>query len=116
MLAVKAMRLLPAVTAALFLVMAVDVRAAEPVGAAEAGAEWQVAYLEVRSLVGELQAEVDAMKRLRTAQKEVMEWNVERARLGLPTMTLRPELCLEAENERWCRLFPATFGVQGGGS
>lgn len=77
----------------------------------DADAGWRAAYAAVRGLHEELKAEVDAMKRIRAAQKEVMAWNEERAGLGLPTMTLRPALCLEEENRRWCRMFPATFGV-----
>ena len=76
--------------------------------------EWRAAYEASRQLVETLRAEVYAMKRIRAAQKELMGWNEERADLGLTTMTLRPELCLEKENERWCRLFPATFGVAEG--
>ena len=90
-----------------------------PAGADEppapAGA-WKAAYAEARVLVEELRAEVDAMNRLLEAQTEAMAWNAERAELGLWPMTLRPELCLEEENERWCRLFPATFGVREDGS
>ena len=76
--------------------------------------EWRAAYVASRELVETLKAEVDAMKRILAAQNELMKWNEERARLGLPTRTLRPELCGEAENQRWCRLFPATFGVADG--
>ncbi len=51
------------------------------------------------------------MKRIAAAQKELMEWNGERARLGLMPVTLRPELCLEDGIGRWCGLLPATFGA-----
>lgn len=73
--------------------------------------EWAASYAEARLVLQELKADVEALRRLRAAQKELVEWNTERARLGLSAETLRPELCLDAENERWCRLFPATFGV-----
>lgn len=95
----------------LFLLSAADAARGAGEGIPEAHAEWRAAYAAVRGLHEELKAEVDAMKRIRAAQKEVMAWNEERAGLGLPTMTLRPALCLEEENRRWCRLFPATFGV-----
>ena len=76
--------------------------------------QWQEACADVRRLVDELRAEVDAMKDVREAQKQLMAWNGERAEVGLSAMTLRPELCLEEEIKRWCRLLPATFGVAEG--
>ena len=79
---------------------------------AGSGAEWKAACSEVRLLIGELEGQLARMKDLRKAQKALMEWNKERAELGLQATTLRPELCLETEHELWCRLFPATFGVQ----
>ena len=89
--------------------------AEEPRAPARAGA-WAAAYADARTLVEELRAEVDAMKRVREVQAEAMAWNEERAELGLWPVTLRPELCLDEENRRWCRLFPATFGVGEAGS
>ena len=63
-----------------------------------------------------LQGEVSAMRRLRAAQKELQQWNVERALVGSAVRTLRPVLCEEEELKRWCELFPATFGVLEDGS
>ena len=79
-----------------------------------AGKEWAVVHAEARRVVEELRSEVEAMKRIAAAQKELQEWNEERARLGLAAMTLRSELCLEEEIRRWCGLLPATFGVAEG--
>ncbi len=78
---------------------------------APAASEWAGAYAQARQVLEELRADVESLQRLRAAQKELVEWNTERARLGLSAVTLRRELCLENENRRWCRLFPATFGV-----
>lgn len=78
---------------------------------APAGLEWRPAHAEARRVVEELRSEVEVMKRIAAAQRELRAWNEERARLGLGGMTLRSELCLEDEIRRWCRLFPATFGV-----
>ena len=106
-----------AVTAGLLLLLASWAQAAEPGGApASAGAQaadggWAKAHAEARRVVEELRSEIAAMKRIRAAQKELMAWNEERARLGMGAATLRPELCRENEVERWCRLLPATFGV-----
>ena len=75
---------------------------------AEAWTEARVEALGVREA---LAREIAAMKRLRAVQKELMAWNLERAEVGSAARTLRPEICREAELERWCRLFPATFGV-----
>ena len=72
---------------------------------------WAAAHAEARQELEALKADLEALQRLRAAQKELVDWNAERARLGLSAETLRPELCLEEENKRWCRLFPATFGV-----
>ncbi len=108
MLTRRGLRLVPP---ALLLLSAAGVAWGEGEEVAKGGAEWRAAYEATRAVVEELKAEVDAMRRIRAAQVEVMAWNEERARLGLSAMTLRPELCLEEENRRWCRLFPATFGV-----
>ena len=92
-------------------------QAAEPVetpAAAPApgvGAAWAEAHGQARRLADELRSEIEVMQRIAAAQKELMAWNGERARLGLAAMTLRSELCREAEIERWCRLLPATFGL-----
>ncbi len=90
-------------------------RAADAVEAADPapapGMAWAQAHAEVRRVVEELRSEIEAMKRVAAAQKELMAWNEERARLGLAAMSLRPELCREEEIEKWCRLLPATFGV-----
>ena len=82
-------------------------------GADEAPAvsAWAAAHAAAREELEGLKADVEALQRLGAAQKELVAWNAERARLGLSAETLRPELCLEEENKRWCRLFPATFGV-----
>ena len=48
--------------------------------------------------------------------KELGAWTRERAEVGSAVRTLRPEICPEAELERWCRLLPATFGVWEEGS
>lgn len=109
-----------AVMAGLLLLLASWAQAVEPDGAAQApelaGAPaadggWAKAHAEARRVVEELRSEIGAMKRIRAAQKELMAWNGERARLGLAARTLRPELCREEEIGRWCRLLPATFGV-----
>ncbi|MYE26431.1 MAG: hypothetical protein F4X87_04280 [Chloroflexi bacterium] len=97
--------------------LAGQAQAAEPVetpAAVEvpgAGTAWAEAHGRVRRIVEELRSEIEAMKRIAAAQKELIAWNEERARLGLAAMTLRPELCREDEIEKWCRLLPATFGV-----
>ena len=100
-----------AVMAGLLLLLASWAQAVEPDGAAPADGGWAKAHAEARRVVEELRSEIGAMKRIRAAQKELMAWNEERARLGLAARTLRPELCGEEEIGRWCRLLPATFGV-----
>lgn len=82
-------------------------------GQAEAWAEARAEALRVREA---LARELAAMKRLRAVQEELMAWNLERAEVGSAVRTLSPEICREEELERWCRLFPATFGVAEGGS
>lgn len=77
---------------------------------------WAEARLEALAVREALAREVAAMRRLRAAQKELMSWNLERAEVGSAAKTLRPEICGEPELERWCRLFPATFGVREEGS
>ena len=72
---------------------------------------WAEARLEALAVREALAREVAAMRRLRAVQKELMGWNLERAEVGSAAKTLRPELCREKEVARWCRLFPATFGV-----
>ena len=89
--------------------------AAEGNPPATASPEWAPAHAEARRVVEELRSEVEVMKRIAAAQKELKAWNEERARLGLGAMTLRSELCLEDEIKRWCGLLPATFGVEGEG-
>ena len=79
------------------------------------GPTWTEAHGQMRRVVEALRSEIEAMKRIAAAQAELMAWNEERARLGLAAVSLRPELCREAEIERWCRLLPATFGVREGG-
>ena len=98
--------------AVLLLLAVAGASRGEENGATEGNPDWRAAYEETRELVEALKAELDEMKRIRAAQKELMAWNEERVRLGLTTMTLRPELCLEEWNGQWCRLFPATFGVR----
>ena len=88
-------------------VVAAPAQEARP-GQAEAWAQARIEALGVREA---LAREVAAMTRLRAVQKELMAWNLERAEVGSAARTLRPEICREAELERWCRLFPATFGV-----
>lgn len=99
-----------ALLAAMLLPLA-GAEAGDGAGAPPGGGEWAKAHAEARRTVEELRSEIGAMKRIRAAQKELMAWNEERARLGLAATTLRPELCQEAEVQRWCRLLPATFGV-----
>ena len=98
-----------AALAGLFLVLAAGAEAGEPVEAP--GTAWTLAHAQARRVVDELRSEVEAMKRIAAAQKELMEWNGERARLGLTPVTLRPELCLKDGIGRWCGLLPATFGA-----
>lgn len=100
-----------AALAALIVVLASRALAADPVEAPARDTAWAEAHAEARRIVDELRSEIEAMKRIAAAQKQLMAWNEERARLGLAARTLRPELCREAEIERWCRLLPATFGV-----
>ena len=100
-----------ALLAGLVLVWAGAAEATDPAGVPETRGEWTAAHAEVRRLLEELRSEIEAMKRIAAAQTELRTWNEERARIGLPAMTLRPELCLEEEIRRWCRLLPATFGV-----
>ena len=106
-----------AALAGIFLIQAGPAQPAEPVetpATVEAPAgnmAWVEAHGQVRRIVEELRSETRTMRRIAAAQKELMDWNGERARLGLAAMTLRPELCREAEIEKWCRLLPATFGV-----
>ena len=100
-----------AVMAGLLLLLASWAQAAGPDGAPAADGGWAKAHAQARRVVEELRSEIGAMKRIRAAQKELMAWNKERARLGLAARTLRPELCREEEIGRWCRLLPATFGV-----
>lgn len=83
----------------------------EPKGAPAADGGWAEAHAQANRTVEELRSEIAAMKRIRSAQKELMAWNLERAQLGMAAKSLRPELCLDKEIQRWCRLFPATFGV-----
>ena len=97
--------------AGLFLALAGWAQAQDPVEAPANDMAWAQAHAEVRRVVEELRSEIGAMKRVAAAQKELMAWNEERARLGLAAMTLRPELCREEEIEKWCRLLPATFGA-----
>lgn len=106
-----AARIADAVEAADLVEAAESVGAADTTRAPDAGMAWAEVHAEVRRVVEELRSEIEAMKRIAAAQKELMAWNGERARLGLAAMTLRPELCREAEIEKWCRLLPATFGV-----
>ncbi len=96
----------------LVLVLASGAQAADPAEAPAPGTAWARAHAEVRRVVEELRSEIGAMKRVAAAQKELMAWNEERARLGLAAMSLRPELCREEDIEKWCRLLPATFGAE----
>lgn len=81
-----------------------------------APADWEEARREALAVREALQADVSAMRRLRAAQKELMEWNLERGEVGSAVRTLRPEVCEEEELKRWCGLFPATFGIWEDGS
>lgn len=112
MLRGRAMR---ALLAGLVLAWAGAAGAGEPAGTPAPGGAWTAAHGEARRLLEQLQSEVEAMKRIAAAQAELRTWNEERARIGLAPVTLRPELCLEDEIRRWCRLLPATFGVWEGG-
>ena len=79
-------------------------------------ADWDAARREALAVREALQADVSAMRRLRAAQKELMQWNLERGELGSSVRTLRPEVCEQEELKRWCELFPATFGIWEDGS
>ena len=83
---------------------------------AAAPADWDAARREALAVREALQADVAAMRRLRAAQKELMQWNLERGELGSAVRTLRPEVCGQEELKRWCELFPATFGIREEGS
>ena len=100
-----------ALLAGLLLAWAGPAGAANQAAAQAPGAAWTAAHGEARRLLEELRSEVEAMKRIEAAQQQLGAWNEERARIGLAPATLRPELCLEKEIARWCRLLPATFGV-----
>ena len=80
-------------------------------GAPMAPGGWAAARLEGLKVREALAREVAGMRRLLAVQKELGAWNRERAEVGSAVRTLRPEICGEAELERWCRLLPATFGV-----
>ncbi len=93
--------------------------AQDPVGkpdAAPARNDWAKTRLEGLKVREALAREVAGMRRLLAVQKELGAWNRERAEVGSAVRTLRPEICREAELERWCRLLPATFGVWEEGS
>lgn len=75
-------------------------------------ADWDAARREALAVREALQADISAMRRLRAAQKELMDWNLERGEVGSAVRTLRPEVCGQDELKRWCELFPATFGVR----
>lgn len=83
---------------------------------AAAPADWDAARTEALAVREALQADVSAMRRLRAAQKELMQWNLERGEVGSAVRTLRPEVCEQEELRRWCELFPATFGIWEDGS
>ena len=93
--------------------------AQDPAGkpdAAPARNDWAKTRLEGLKVREALAREVAGMRRLLAVQKELGAWNRERAEVGSAVRTLRPEICREAELERWCRLLPATFGVWEEGS
>lgn len=85
--------------------------AADEAPAAGSGNEWAAARVGALAVREALQADVSAMRRLRAAQKQLMQWNLGRAAVGSAVRTLRPEICEEEALKRWCELFPATFGV-----
>ena len=74
-------------------------------------ADWDTARRDALAVREALQADISAMRRLRAAQKELMDWNLERGEVGSAVRTLRPDVCGQDELKRWCELFPATFGV-----
>lgn len=104
-----------AAMAGLLLMMASWAQAAGPDPAPAADGGWAEAHAQARRTVEELRSEIAAMKRIRAAQKQLMAWNLERAQLGMAAKSLRPELCREKEIQRWCHLFPATFGIMEAG-
>lgn len=81
-------------------------------GAAPAGHDkaWLAARTDALRVRDGLLRELSTMRRLRAAQVALDEWNEDRREIGSTSRTLRPELCDEAELERWCVLLPATFG------
>ena len=78
--------------------------------------EWLAARSAALQVREGLQRELSVMKGIRTAQKELMQWNEERRGVGSTSRTLRPEICGVPELERWCLLLPAIFGKSEGGS
>lgn len=111
MLKVRASRPALLALAAIWLVGGSWVEAADETPATGPGNEWAAARVGALAVREALLADVSAMRRLRAAQKQLMQWNLERAAVGSAVRTLRPAICEEEELKRWCELFPATFGV-----
>ena len=58
-----------------------------------------------------LRAEIVMLSGLRGAQRELLQWNRERIKIGMPPALLPTRLCREIPLGAWCPLLPATFGV-----
>ena len=60
-----------------------------------------------------LRAEIVMLSGLRGAQRELLQWNRERIKIGRAPAVLPPRLCQEMPLASWCPVLPATFGVAG---
>ena len=58
-----------------------------------------------------LRAEIVMLSGLRGAQRELLQWNRERIKIGRAPAVLPSRLCREIPLGAWCLLLPATFGV-----
>ena len=58
-----------------------------------------------------LHAEIVMLSGLRGAQRELLQWNRERIKIGRAPAVLPSRLCREIPLGAWCPLLPATFGV-----
>ena len=58
-----------------------------------------------------LRAEIVMLSGLRGAQRELLQWNRERIKIGRAPAVLPSRLCREIPLGAWCPLLPATFGV-----
>ena len=60
-----------------------------------------------------LRAEIVVLGGLRDAQRELLQWNRERIKIGRAPAVLPSRLCREIPLGAWCPLLPATFGAAG---